>query len=262
MIKANIENNLDIKEIKADLTKEYKELIDDYKKEEKSSDIYFYIQIFLALILIVASFYIKGSNEATFSLAKNTYTEFFEKETVLESNFSYNVFLDNIKEEIRVAFDRLNIAYEEVFARGSGVPSNVSYDKYNLNIDIKSPLDGYITSSFGSRSDPFGSNTTDFHTGLDIAAAKGTFIKAAADGVVIEAEYSPIAGNYIVVQTNEELTLMYGHTQFMLVKKGDKILQGQVIATVGETGLATGPHLHFEVRIDGVRYNPIYAISE
>ncbi len=263
MIETNIENNLDIKEIKTDIKKEYQQILEDFKKEEKSkdSDTYFYIQILLAFIIVALSFFIRQAGSTTFEYAKANYRDFFEKETVLESNFSYNIFLGNMQEEIRIAFDKLSIAYEEAFAKGSGIPSNASYAKYDLDIQLVTPVEGWISSSFGSRADPFGSSSSDFHTGLDVAAEKGTFIKSATDGIVVGAEYSPIAGNFIVIQNDEELSLMYGHTQFMLVNVGDSVLAGQVIATVGETGMATGPHLHFEVRINDIRYNPIYALS-
>ncbi len=263
MIETKIENELDIKEINSDIKKEYKQIIEEFKKEEKDkeNDSYFYIQILIAFIIVAFSFFIRNSGDAAFDHARANYKDFFEKETIMESNFSYNIFLENIKEEIRIAFDKLSVAYEEAFAKGSGLPSNVSYSKYDLDIELLTPVEGWISSSFGSRPDPFGSNSSDFHTGLDIAAAKGTFIKSATDGVVVGAEYSPVAGNFIVIEYDDSLSLMYGHTQFMLVSVGDTVMAGQVIATVGETGMATGPHLHFEVRLDDIRYNPIYALD-
>ncbi len=265
MIETKVENNLDVKEIKADLKEEYKDIINNYKneyeKDKESSDTYFYVQIILAFLIVAFSFYFRQGNSNTFEYVKANYQDFFEKETILESNFSYNVFLDRMQEEIKNAFEKLNIAYEEVFAKGSGTPSNSSNKEYDLGFELINPLEGYISSSFGSRSDPFGSSDSDFHTGLDIAAPKGSFIKAAASGVVVTAEFNRVAGNYIVIKTDEEISLMYGHTQFMLVKTGDKVLAGQVIATVGDTGMTTGPHLHFEVRINDIRYNPIYALS-
>ena len=99
------------------------------------------------------------------------------------------------------------------------------------------------------------------HTGVDIAAAKGTFIKAAFGGEVTETGYSEISGNYIKIKNNDVQQTFYGHTQFVFVKKGEKVLQGQVIATVGDTGLDTGPHLHFEVLYKGNRVNPIYTVE-
>ncbi|MEG0020352.1 MAG: M23 family metallopeptidase, partial [Oscillospiraceae bacterium] len=70
-----------------------------------------------------------------------------------------------------------------------------------------------------------------------------------------------VAGNYIRIETNDTLQSFYGHSQFLFVKPGDKILKGQVIASVGQSGMATGPHLHFEVIYNGRRVNPIYAIE-
>ena len=87
------------------------------------------------------------------------------------------------------------------------------------------------------------------------------FQKSAFDGIVSETGYTDIAGNYIKIQSENEIQTFYGHTQFIFVKQGDKILQGQIIATVGDTGLVTGPHLHFEVLYNGYRINPEFMVE-
>ena len=252
-----------VTDIQEDLSHEYNKIIYKAKKEQVGMDFYLYIQIAFMLILIVTSFILKGGNQATFEYAKSSYQEMFETERGLENSFSYKVFMDKMQNEIEIRYSQLMETISSVTGKGSAglYPDNVSLAKYNLNERGIMPLTGYISSSFGVRTDPFNSKKKDFHTGLDIAAAKGSFIKSAFSGVVIKAEYSPTAGNYITMQHGDSLTTLYAHNQFLLVKEGDYVMQGQVVATVGETGNATGPHLHFEIILDGVKHNPIYAID-
>ena len=72
---------------------------------------------------------------------------------------------------------------------------------------------------------------------------------------------SDFTGNYIRISSENNITTLYAHNQFLFVKEGDSVLAGQIIATMGDTGYATGPHLHFEFIVDGIRYNPVYAIE-
>ncbi len=94
------------------------------------------------------------------------------------------------------------------------------------------------------------------HTGIDIAMNVGSSIKAADGGVVTYAGYSSSYGNYIIIDHGGNMTTLYAHNSKLLVGKGEKIYQGQTIAYSGNTGNSTGPHLHFEVRINGVPQNP------
>jgi len=94
------------------------------------------------------------------------------------------------------------------------------------------------------------------HTGVDFAAPVGTPIFAAAGGVVVSAEMHPEFGNLVEVDHGNGLSTIYAHTSRMLVKVGDIARRGQKIAEVGTTGRSTGPHLHFEVHVNGVPQNP------
>ena len=117
------------------------------------------------------------------------------------------------------------------------------------------PALGLVTSSFGMRNSPF-TNQRKMHEGLDIAAAIGTLIRAPADGLVVQAGDESGYGRMVVIDHGYGLTTRYGHCSELLVIKGQRVRRGDPIATVGATGSATGPHLHYEIRFNGIPVNP------
>lgn len=122
------------------------------------------------------------------------------------------------------------------------------------------PVEGRVTSVFGERVHPI-YGTTGFHSGKDLAAAEGTPIHAALDGEVIGAGVGEMSGNYVKLRHEDGLETLYCHCSRLNVETGVRVRKGDVIAFVGETGLATGPHLHFEVHIDGVKRDPDYLLE-
>jgi murein DD-endopeptidase MepM/ murein hydrolase activator NlpD len=118
------------------------------------------------------------------------------------------------------------------------------------------PVRGWVTSHFGWRESPHGGGKKR-HIGLDISAPVGTPIVAAADGHVIFAAYNKAYGNVMVVDHGYGLTSKYAHCSKFIAQPGDRVKREELIARVGNTGRSTGPHLHFEVREDGVPVNPL-----
>ena len=114
---------------------------------------------------------------------------------------------------------------------------------------------GFYSSNFGWRLDPFTGQRA-MHEGVDFVAESGTPIKASAGGIVIYAEYHLGYGNMIEVDHGNGLVSRYAHASKRLVKVGDVVLRGQKIGEVGSTGRSTGPHLHFEVLLNGTPQNP------
>jgi len=114
---------------------------------------------------------------------------------------------------------------------------------------------GHVGSAFGWRIDPFTGKSA-LHTGLDFQADQGTPILAAAGGVVVTQEAHPAYGNMVEVDHGNDLITRYAHASKVWVKKGDLVKRGQKIADVGTTGRSTGPHLHFEVMVQGVPQDP------
>ena len=119
----------------------------------------------------------------------------------------------------------------------------------------------YISSYFGLRDAPTEGASTD-HAGLDFGADVGDDIVSSMDGVVIKIDYNEFRGNFIVVdvgtdKSGRSITVLYQHLSGVACNLGDKVVRGQVIGYAGETGVATGPHLHYEVRVDGDPVDPL-----
>ena len=124
-----------------------------------------------------------------------------------------------------------------------------------LMIPNSKPVDVPVGSGFGFRPDPF-TGVAALHTGLDFPGEVGTPVMAAAGGVVLLTETHSQYGNVVELDHGQGLVTRYAHNSKVLVKIGDIVRRGQKIAEVGNSGRSTGPHLHFEVRLDGVPQNP------
>ena len=125
-----------------------------------------------------------------------------------------------------------------------------------LMVPTQQPVQhGHLGSSFGWRIDPFTGRSA-LHTGLDFQADSGTSILAAAGGVVVTQELHPAYGQMVEIDHGNDLITRYAHAARVWVKKGDLIKRGQKLADVGTTGRSTGPHLHFEVLVQGVPQDP------
>lgn len=134
--------------------------------------------------------------------------------------------------------------------------SQMEKDAKNIKSKIKfiTPIKGTITSKYGWRN-PTTSTVPKNHTGLDIGAAEGTKIKSATEGTVILASSEGDYGKHYQIKV-KDVILVYAHCKTLYLKKGDKVKQGQEIAEVGSTGNSTGPHLHFEIRIEDRKVDP------
>ena len=113
----------------------------------------------------------------------------------------------------------------------------------------------FNSSSYGWRIDPFTGGKA-FHEGLDFPANMGTPIRAAADGIVSFAEHTPDYGNIVKISHGSGLETRYAHASKLLVHAGDRVVKGQEVAEIGSTGRSTGPHLHYEIRLNGESLDP------
>ena len=117
------------------------------------------------------------------------------------------------------------------------------------------PIEGPVASSFGEREDPFKGEGA-FHSGIDIDAPYGTPIRAAGDGNVLDETMGAGYGRQVVIDHGHDVLTVYGHLSASAVVPGQHVVRGQIIAYVGQSGRATGPHLHYEVRVHNVPVNP------
>lgn len=143
-------------------------------------------------------------------------------------------------------------------------------DQYELLADQKSflaalptrkPAVGYFTSGFGVRRSPYGGKVK-MHEGLDIANHPGTVIKSPADGIITFAEAKAGYGQTIIIDHGYGVETWYGHNKKLIASKGQRVRRGDSIAILGNTGRSTGPHLHYEVRINGIPVDPKNFILE
>ena len=150
---------------------------------------------------------------------------------------------------------------EPVEYTGPALPANTSMDQYNLHLSqTVTPVLGWVSSSFGWREHPVDGEEK-FHNGVDLAVNTGTHIQAFAAGTVDYIGESPIYGLYLQLDHGGGVKTFYAHCDELLVQQGQSVTAGETVALSGATGNATGPHLHFEIKKDGVLLNPIYYIE-
>ncbi|MHB9144010.1 MAG: M23 family metallopeptidase [Symbiobacteriia bacterium] len=123
------------------------------------------------------------------------------------------------------------------------------------------PVYGQITSPFGYRSNPYGWGS-EFHPGVDIAAPYGSEVRATGDGTVTESGWDGGYGKKITINHGYGFVTVYGHNSRLLVDVGQHVKKGQVIAYVGMTGRTTGPHVHYEIRVNGSLANPVKYLAD
>ena len=140
------------------------------------------------------------------------------------------------------------------------LPEDVSLEQVILDFDYCTPVCGTISSPFGYREHPVEGEER-FHYGVDLAADTGTTVSCFADGTVTAVGESSGYGKYCIVTHSGGYTTLYAHCSHITVSSGAEVARGEKIAEVGETGMATGPHLHFELHQNGAYLNPIYYVS-
>ena len=121
---------------------------------------------------------------------------------------------------------------------------------------------GKINNEFGFRRNPFGGRSYEFHAGMDIDGERGDLVVAPANGTVIKASWSGGYGNMIEIEHAPGLSTRYGHLSKLEVNEGDTVTRGQLIALVGSTGRSTGPHLHYELRLNDKPINPRHFLPQ
>ncbi len=157
---------------------------------------------------------------------------------------------DRLRESLLVDGKNLEVLCEKLDARRT----------YLESLPSLWPARGLVASGFGVRLSPF-TDTKVFHRGVDIVAKKKTPAKAAAGGRVVRSGFESLYGNLVVIDHGNGYRTVYAHLAERAVAEGDTVQRGDVIGKVGETGRTTGPHLHYEVHVNGLPVNPIRFLS-
>ena len=161
--------------------------------------------------------------------------------------------VENAVSSLYVQKPQVTVAKTKTTSVGSvNTATTIAGGKVSLGISLTRPVSGIISSRFGARS----SIRSSAHTGLDIATSTGTPVLAAASGTVTFSGRKGSYGNLLVITHSNGVQTYYGHCSKLYVSAGTTVTQGQTVAAVGSTGNSTGPHLHFEIRVNGVAYNP------
>ncbi len=216
---------------------EYKKVGDIFKFRRFGERTYFdklLLQTFVTLIIV-----------AMLLLINNV-------DTVLANNISKNV-----KEVVswNISLNTAMDTFKNIKTIIPNTKKTLGIEEDNADITFIMPIEGVITSAFGERVHPV-FNTTKLHTGIDIDAEIGTPIKSSSKGTVKEVGEDEYNGKFVRVSAGN-YEVVYAHCFKTLVKQGQKISQGDIIAEVGDTGIVSGPHLHFEIQEDGRSVNPL-----
>ncbi len=201
------------------------------------------IKEFSKMYMEIANKYISKSNRGTTAKSKS------ESQTGLDL-LKLNSFIQQINK---------NLDSDEDLAKDLKT-SETKLERIVNALPTSVPALGKVTSPFGMRMHPI-KKVYKTHEGVDISSSKGDPIHASASGIVVYSGYSSGYGKYVIIDHKNGYSTIYAHASELLVKSGDKVDKSQKIALVGSTGLSTGPHLHFEIRIDNIPVNPIEYVN-
>jgi murein DD-endopeptidase MepM/ murein hydrolase activator NlpD len=166
-------------------------------------------------------------------------------------------------------YAKFDFKYDQIREVISGIESNIhKLDQFLLDKEsfLNStptilPADGWITSYFGQRMSPWAGRLK-MHEGLDVGAPYGTPVHAPADGIITYSGEKAGFGKFVQIDHGYGIETIYAHNQSLNVRSGQKIKRGYLLAAVGNTGHSTGPHLHYEVRVNGIAVDPLYFILD
>jgi len=184
----------------------------------------------------------------------------------IESSYQQN---DPEKREFQMAYTEIDQQIVKATAQALALESSLQSHYLSL-MDQKDflnakptrkPVVGYYTSGFGVRRSPVG-NRLKMHEGLDIANFVGSPIQTTADGIVVYATVKAGYGQTVIVDHGYGIQTWYAHTKKILVRRGQKVSRGDIVAQLGNSGQSTGPHLHYEIRVNGIPVDPLSYILE
>lgn len=228
-------------------------------------------QVFICSLIVLCTLCIRYLSPMLYDAFRSGYQQLRYQGILLSGEEELVKFANGTLENVKVlTLETLrNFSGENTLSLGYGAggwswraaPEGSSLENLIPEEQLSLPIHGYtITSNYGWRSDPF-TGKTDFHTGIDLAVAEGTAIYPAWNGIIQKSVWNSSYGNYVQVLHENGLVTRYCHMQYVFVRQGQRVTADDVLGTVGQTGAATGPHLHFELFCNDVRYDPTKALE-
>lgn len=235
------------------------EQTETFKKKKNSTNSVMIVQLVVCIFAVVSVFLIGRLSPQTFEFIRDEYNRIM----------SVDMDAKEIASSAKKVIERAEATDEGQTADKSTERKNVNTVKsaadgevmavmslFKSDEEITVPVHGEITSEYGNRTNPVSGEYL-MHSGVDIAASQGTEIRAAYSGIVSEVGSNSVGGNYISLVHKDGSETLYCHCSKIIAEKGDVIRAGETIALVGSTGRSTGPHLHFEITVDGKTENPL-----
>lgn len=229
------------------------------EKKKNSTNSVMIVQLVVCIFAVVSVFLIGRLSPQTFEFIRDEYNRIM----------SVDMDANEIASSAKKVIERTEATDEGQTAEKSTERKNVNTVKsaadgevmavmslFKSDEEITVPVHGEITSEYGNRTNPVSGEYL-MHSGVDIAASQGTEIRAAYSGIVSEVGSNSVGGNYISLVHKDGSETLYCHCSKIIAEKGDVIRAGETIALVGSTGRSTGPHLHFEITVDGKTENPL-----
>lgn len=229
------------------------------EKKKNSTNSVMIVQLVVCIFAVVSVFLIGRLSPQTFEFIRDEYNRIM----------SVDMDAKEIASSAKKVIERAEATDEGQTAEKSTEKKNVNTVKsaadgevmavmslFKSDEEITVPVHGEITSEYGNRTNPVSGEYL-MHSGVDIAASQGTEIRAAYSGIVSEVGSNSVGGNYISLVHKDGSETLYCHCSKIIAEKGDVIRAGETIALVGSTGRSTGPHLHFEITVDGKTENPL-----
>lgn len=228
-------------------------------KKKNSTNSVMIVQLVVCIFAVVSVFLIGRLSPQTFEFIRDEYNRIM----------SVDMDAKEIASSAKKVIERAEATDEGQTAEKSTERKNINTVKsaadgevmavmslFKSDEEITVPVHGEITSEYGNRTNPVSGEYL-MHSGVDIAASQGTEIRAAYSGIVSEVGSNSVGGNYISLVHKDGSETLYCHCSKIIAEKGDVIRAGETIALVGSTGRSTGPHLHFEITVDGKTENPL-----
>lgn len=239
--------------------KEDFEQTETVEKKKNSTNSVMIVQLVVCIFAVVSVFLIGRLSPQTFEFIRDEYNRIM----------SVDMDAKEIASSAKKVIERAEATDEGQTAEKSTERKNINTVKsaadgevmavmslFKSDEEITVPVHGEITSEYGNRTNPVSGEYL-MHSGVDIAASQGTEIRAAYSGIVSEVGSNSVGGNYISLVHKDGSETLYCHCSKIIAEKGDVIRAGETIALVGSTGRSTGPHLHFEITVDGKTENPL-----